>query len=435
MSAAPNPTKPGWAESWASKSAVAKRLQLSSIQTRIQIAVLVFLFSPLVGFALIGFGWNNYLWILGVPLLALGLLAWVALPVVAAGAIVYMVIRTIQQGMTPAPPQPAAAMVGDLPDDPSLAPVLAELKTVRDKLAAQQKAALLQGMPIVCLIAGALAVWVVSSSSGFNPLAVALVTGLPVLLGFFLISRPFEQQFREVFKSQVLPILLQRHGTLQRRSEALTRFTPAAEMGVVARHGEVLFDDVFSGMHAGHGVEIADAILLVPRSEEDRRGPRKTQHRVLAITLDLGRSVPATTAVIDAKRNRDYFAAPGSSYERLELEDVVFASVYHVYATDQIGGRALLTPAVMRRLVEAADGHDFMPPTLLAQGNKLQLFLVTYNERDLFEPASVRTADMATHVQVIDRDLAQLFAILDTLVEVADTLATPATGFSPTDLP
>lgn len=431
MSEPQNHSKPGWAEAWAAKSAVAKRLQLSSIQTRIQIGVLAFLFSPLVGFALIGFGWNNYLWILGVPLLAIGLLAWVTMPFVAAGAIVYLAVRSLRQGMVPEAPRPT----GPAPDDPGLAVAMAELKTVRKDLAARQSMALLKGMSIVGLIAAVLAIWIANSGGEFNLMGLAIGGGLPLIFGFFLISRPFEKQFRSAFKTAVLPILLQRHGTLRPRTGSATRFTAAAAMGVVGRHDDVLFDDVFSGVHSGHDVEIADAVLLVSKSEEERRGPRKTQHRVLAITLDLGRPVPATTAVIDAKRNRNYFATPGSSYERLDLEDVVFASVYDVFATDQIGGRALLTPAVMRRLVELSDGHDFMPPTLLAHESRLQLFLVTYNERDLFEPASVRIQDMATHIGAIDRDLGQLFAILDTLVEVADTLVTPSPRVSMTDLP
>lgn len=424
----PPSRKLSWTDAWNARSAVGKRLGLQSTQTRIKLAIMFFLFGPLVGSGLIIIGWENYLWVLGAPILALSLLGWVLAPFVAAIAILYVLFVTIRDTIAPAsqsdPTRDTATLATGDEGLAELGPSLAKLARLQGDIAARRRSALLSGIPVAAAVSLAVA-YAIVTTSGFNLLALVMGVGLPLLFGIMFVTRPFESEFRQAFKTEVLPVLLQRHGDLVRRAGARMTFSRAMAMGVIARHESIYFDDVFAGMYRGESVEIADMVLVSPRDGEGRPKTSKAHHRVLAISLTLPRPVPATTAVLDLRRRKKDFQAPAKPLERLDLEDVVFSSVYEVYATDQIGGRVLLSPAVMRRLVEIADGHEFLPPTVLAHDGVLQVFLATYNERDFFEPGRVSRSDMAAHVRTIDKDLVQVFAILDDLLTVAGTLTTP----------
>lgn len=431
------PSKPSWTERWLDKSAVERRLSVSATKSRLKLAVLFFLLAPFAGFGLIAIGMENYLWVPGALLLALGVLAWIVTPFLIGGGIVYSVFRSLRSDMTLTLAKGGTATprvdtnFGNGTDE-ILAPALTLLSQLQRDIAAQRRAALARGLPVAGLISLGLCIWIIKGGGGFNPIPLAIAAGFPLLFGLYLISSPFQSRFRLAFKDEVVPILLERHGALQRNSDYHITFPEAARAGVVLDHTEALVDDAFIGRHRDHAVEIADVVLLGPeRSRRENGRPTRAQQRLLAITLHLPQSVPVPTAVLDSKRDKTRCLSPAAPMQRLALEDVVFSAVYDVYSTDQVGGRALLTPAVMRRLLEVADGREFLPPTLHAEGGDLQLFLTTYDERDLFEPGSVAVADMASHVRGVDRDLGYVFAIVETLIDMAEGLNTPRLAASP----
>ena len=57
-----------------------------------------------------------------------------------------------------------------------------------------------------------------------------------------------------------------------------------------------------------------------------------------------------------------------SGLERVRLEDPDFESRYQVYSSDQISARALLTPAVMQRLMQLERHTQGDPPRKEPQG-------------------------------------------------------------------
>lgn len=447
--------KPGWTEKWNAKSAVDKRLTQDAAKKKFMSVVLFFALAPFIGGALIMIGQQNWLWIPGALIMVVGVLGWMIGPFVIGGGIIYAVFNTMKPdaAATFAGPAAAATPTGiDETTDAELAPILAQLDTLRHELARQRRAALTKVMPVIAVIVLLLCYWIIQSS-GFNLIPIALVLTLPLFFGMHFISAPFQSQFRERFKTDVLPSLLARHGDWRRRNDYSVDLSGSAAVSVVPTHRIVQVDDAFTGTHRAVPIDIADLVLLNPARtttameapesfdtnqkgqfeltkvmirapRSGRNDARKTAHRLLLISLTLDRPVPARTAVVDSRRDKSLFAGIDDAMQRVELEDVVFNSVYQVYSTDQVGARALLTPAVMRRLIEVADGKDFLPPTLYARDNKMLIFLATYNERDLFEPGTVAVADMGSHVRAIDRDLTNAFAIADTVIDMAAGLST-----------
>lgn len=78
-----------------------------------------------------------------------------------------------------------------------------------------------------------------------------------------------------------------------------------------------------------------------------------------------------------------------SGLERVRLEDPGFEARDQVYGNDQIGARALLTPAVMVRLMGLARQTEGDPPRLVAKHGTLRVALSKGKAEDLFEPPSI----------------------------------------------
>ena len=84
---------------------------------------------------------------------------------------------------------------------------------------------------------------------------------------------------------------------------------------------------------------------------------------------------------------RDFVQASG--LERVRLEDPRFEERYQVYSSDQISARALLTPAVMERLMELERHTEGDPPRLVAEYGTLRVALSKGKTENLFEPPSI----------------------------------------------
>lgn len=426
------PSEPNEPQSWESKSAVERRLSLSGASRKLEIGVLLFLLGPFVLFAVVAVTIQSGLGIIGIPLMIVGGLAAALAPFVIGGIILWTAFKAFK-GRVQTTAAPAAAFVADAgpvideETNSDLAPVLAELSRLQEKLAGHRRLALRLAMPVVLVLAVAACYGVITTQPRFDLIPVALVLVLPIALAYVLIPLPFQNRFKSAFKTTVLPTLLSRYGDLRQQDGHRVWLGGAMANGAVPKHTTNKVDDAFIGRHRGYDTQILDMLLLSPDTDTaSDANSRKTQHRVLAILLTLDRPVPAQTVVLDSHRDKSYHAGPGEAMRRVDLEDVVFSSVYEVWSTDQVGARVLLTPAIMTRLIEVADNSDFMPPTLYAVDNTFQIFLKTINERDLFEPASVALSNMGVHLRTIDKDLSKAFAIADTIIEMV--LALPTAG-------
>jgi hypothetical protein len=135
----------------------------------------------------------------------------------------------------------------------------------------------------------------------------------------------------------------------------------------------------------------------------------------------LPRNLSATTAVIVdggtfgnlAERLRK------RSLSRVRLEDPRFEARYEVYGDDQIGARALLTPAFMERLMALGDRPGFAMPVALAEGNRLIVAMPKAYSRDLFEPPGLRRkADGGRVLAELCSDIAAVLAVASSVIDL-----------------
>lgn len=426
-------------------SGVAKRLQTRRAKRWVLgIAAAIFL-VPLASVALLIL---NQPW-LGVPLMLVSAVIWSILPFALVGFVAWIVWRSFaanrpgvdkaegkrstipvqfQPVLTAASAAlpPAEAFVGrPAPaQDIDMASLVEELSAQRAEIARQRSKALAKTLPIG--LGGAIAIGLLLTlpQGGFNLWPVLILCLFGGLGAYIIGSVPYENAYRTLFKDTIVPRLLGRRGDMHRLKDYAADLSRAQKTGVIWPHSHFTADDAFAGTYAGYPLEIAELQLV--REQAGNYGRARRRHvrtrPTLVIRLTLDRPVPATTAVRDAAGDSEGLRNTDPALQRVHLEDVVFEQVYATFSTDQVGARALLTPAVMRRMLEMADGTDLLPPALLAEGRVLLFSIAAYGERNLFEPLSVAEPDMAKHVAALDKDLGYIFTIVDAMIDMAGAL-------------
>jgi hypothetical protein len=104
----------------------------------------------------------------------------------------------------------------------------------------------------------------------------------------------------------------------------------------------------------------------------------------------------------------------------VRLEDPRFEERYQVYSSDQIGARALLTPAVMERLMELDRHTQGDPPRLLAEEGTLRVALSKGKGEDLFEPPSIADpAHSSDMLLELSSDIASVLKLVDAVLELS----------------
>lgn len=246
--------------------------------------------------------------------------------------------------------------------------------------------------------------------------AVCLVV-VGAMAGYYSAVRDSGAVYARLYLDRVLPLLAGQFGDLSFRSPA--------QLDLRALNSERLFDDYdsavsnneFFGTHRGLPVSIATLLLTLGSGKQ-----RRVSFEGLLVEVTLPRSLKGSTEVIAStgafEQLRHWLKT--SNRQHVALEDPRFAQVYDVWSTDQIAARALLTPALMERIIalrgSAAniDGR----PLVVARDNRLTL-VIPRSGRDHFrapgvrEAAASRASVIALHVHI-----AGVLAVADAVIDL-----------------
>ncbi|WP_238934806.1 DUF3137 domain-containing protein [Maricaulis parjimensis] len=203
------------------------------------------------------------------------------------------------------------------------------------------------------------------------------------------------------------------------------RFETFREYSLLPSYNRRSFEDHFEGEREGCSFELYEAHL-----EQKRRSKNRTYYvtvfRGALIRITFPRKVEGITVI---SRDAGWFnglSALGKGYggkglERIGLVDPKFEKIFEVHGNDQVLARYMVTPSFMERLLaleEAMGGSKIRAMFDEASGQgELLIAAETYNR---FEAGSMSKplADKG-RVHTLVRELEELLAIIDTLVEPA----------------
>lgn len=408
-----------------------KRLELKFRRYVGWIPLLLFL-VPVAGFALVataissgsGFGWIGGL--LGFLLIAVtalvGMAISFAIPAAIIGAFGYAVWSYYRKSSAGSPQTAGPAMAAGPVQPQNFAQFsgeIAMLEELRQRLAAEAKRRVRLFVP-PALVVGLLLAWAFTtfggsgSRSSGSPLFVYLFmlafTGIGSWV--YAVGGP-GQRYALAFKRELVPRLLKGYGDLQHSIGTMPPLGRLCSYGVLPGYEEAKADDVFEGTYRGHAIRISEIDLTRKNDDDDIT----VFHGVL---IDVAVATPfrGTTVVADkAERGGSFFSAPDGLMP-VRLEDPVFNEIYGVFGSDQIEARAVLTPAVMQRLLVMSDGKAFFPPRFLIEGTRMSFALSQITPGSLFEPPGLESQDAAAHLAGLEGEIAMIFGLADAMVEM-----------------
>ena len=322
----------------------------------------------------------------------------------------------------------------------ALRPVLAELEAARLGVVRQVNTRAMTRVPLGA--AAGFGLWCLEQMSGrpdrdgvagvvWN--AVCLV-GVGAMAGYYSAVRDSSVAYAHLYLGRVLPLLAARFGDLSFRSPA--------QLDLRALNSERLFDDYdsavagneFFGVHRGLPISIA-TLLLTSGSGKERR----VSFEGLLVEVTLPRGLKGTTAVIAGtgafEQLRHWLKT--SNRQHVALEDPRFASVYEVWSTDQIAARALLTPALMERLLALGgsaaniDGR----PLVVARDNRLTLVIPRYGRDHFRAPGFRKAADSRASLIALYDQIAVVLAVADAVIDLDSAARAVAAADIPTLMP
>jgi len=286
---------------------------------------------------------------------------------------------------------------------------IARLETLRRAAARDARRRVMLYVPVGLALAIAVLTLPGRGGGRFGPIGDWLVAlfmlGFGIAVPWLIALSLPSDRYAKAFKRELMPLLLQRHGMLRHVEGAAPALGVLVTKGLLPRHDRASVDDAIIGTYAGYGLSLCEIAL------ERRSGKNETtvfDGVVLALSVDT--PFLGTTLVID--RNRP--APPGLS--AVSLEDPRFAAVYDVYGSDQVEARAVLTPAVMERLLTMADGGDFFPPSCLVERDRVTFAVAATGTRRLFEPPSLQAHDATAQLEHLRGELALVFELLDAMI-------------------
>jgi hypothetical protein len=223
--------------------------------------------------------------------------------------------------------------------------------------------------------------------------------------------------YRRAYKDSVIPHLLARFGDLSYRPAQEPDLKRLAKLGLIPAWGKKRIEDEILGTYRGCSVNIVEAEL-----ESGGKNSRVVFNGLLTELSFPGR-FPGTTIVakdsgIVGNAIHDFIEANG--LRRVRLEDPRFEERYQVYGSDQISARALLTPAVMERLMDLERRTDGDPPRLLAENGTLRVALFNAKGEDLFEPPSMANPLQGHDALVrLSSDIGSVLSLVDAVLDLA----------------
>jgi hypothetical protein len=298
--------------------------------------------------------------------------------------------------------------------DDDLGQILADLEANRKLTIARINRSAMWRVPLG--VAASIGLWVLAKQGDDPPDSGDLVIFMLVGggAGYAWGAYALEKAYRELYKSRVLPKLAAAFGDLAwRRAQPPLddfrrhRLFPDWD----AAHAE---DEIF-GTYRGLSLSIVE-LKLTRGSGKNRR----TVFMGLTAAVELPRGLSGITVIAPDRGPFGNFAERlrGGPCEPVRLEDPEFEKAYEVYGSDQIGARALLTPAFMTRFLELARSGRFGAPAALVQDNRL-LMALSRNGGDLFEPPSYfRPAAAGDALRRLQADIEAVLRAADAVIDL-----------------
>ncbi len=317
----------------------------------------------------------------------------------------------------------------------ALRPVLADLESARLEVVRQVNVRAMTRVPVGA--AAGLGLWCLEQLSGrsgrdgvagivWNALC---LVGVGAMAGYYSASRDGSAAYARLYRGRVLPLLAARFGGLSFRSPAQTDLQALNSERFFDDYDRAVSNNEFFGTHRGVPISIA-TLLLTSGSGKQRR----VSFEGLLVEVTLPRGLKGTTAVIAGtgafEQLRHWLKT--SNRQRVALEDPRFSQVYEVWSTDQIGARALLTPAFMERLLAlsgAAENIDGRP-LVEARDNRLTLVIPRYGRDHFLAPGFRKSAASRASVVALYDQIAGVLAVADAVIDL-DQAARSAAAASP----
>ncbi|RYE33285.1 MAG: DUF3137 domain-containing protein [Hyphomicrobiales bacterium] len=419
-------------EGWPSSAVALARQQRRA--KRIVQRVALFVIAGPVGLALLailifelgsGSGWS---FLVGLPLIAIAILTSLALPLLVP-ALFVLGAWALFRSYYKKPPASTATLsasteVAQQPVSP-LAAEVALLEALRGKLATEARRRTILFVPLG-LAAALLLYWLMIGRGGSSEGSPFVAFVIFVVIGgggawIWAVGGP-GGRYRKAFKESLIPRLLAAHGELTHSVGAKPDLSRAVTLGLLPAYSDLDADDGLAGRYRGRPVTISEITLTRKVNDNDR-----TLFQGLYVEIGVSTPFRGTTIL----RDRDA-EQPGNGLQRLRLEDPVFEEIYATWSSDQVEGRAVLTPAVMERLLVIADGKSFLPPLFLISQDRMVFALPTIIPGALFEPPGLETHVAAQQLASLEADFARVFALIDAMIDMHvavraphETLSTP----------
>jgi hypothetical protein len=321
-----------------------------------------------------------------------------------------------------------------------LRPVLAELEAARLGVVRQVNARAMTRVPMGA--AAGFGLWCLEQISGrpdrdgIAGVAWNLVclVGVGAMAGYYSAVRESSAAYAHLYLSRVMPLLAARFGDLSFRSPAQLDLRTLNSERLFDDYDSAVSDNEFFGAHRGLPISIATLLLTLGSGKQ-----RRVSFEGLLVEVTLPRGLKGTTAVIAGtgafEQLRHWLKT--SDRQHVALEDPRFAAVYDVWSTDQIAARALLTPALMERLLALSgsaaniDGR----PLVVARDNRLTLVIPRYG-RDHFRAPGFReaAASRASLIALYDQ-IAGVLAVADAVIDLDSAARVVAAAGIPAGIP
>ncbi|MGX1742595.1 DUF3137 domain-containing protein [Bosea sp. NPDC055353] len=413
-------------EGWPSSAVALQRQQRKAKRVIERIALFVIagpVCLALLAFLIFWLGSDSGWALLGLPLIALAALVSLALPVLVPALFVLGAWALIRSYYKKPPTTAGEALASSDATSPLVAEV-ALLEALRGKLAIEARRRTLLFVPLG-LAAAMLLYWLMIGSSGSSKGSpfVALVIFLVIGGGgawIWAVGGP-GGRYRKAFKESLIPRLLAAHGEMVHNLGAKPDLSRAVALGLLPAYDDLDADDGFAGRYRGRPITISEIAVT-------RKAGKSNQTLFQGLFVELGVSTPFRGTTI--LRDRDG-QQPGNGLQRLRLEDPVFEEVYATWSSDQVEGRAVLTPAVMERLLVMADGKSFLPPLFLVSGDRMVFALPTIIPGALFEPPGLETRVAAQQLASLEADFARVFALVDAMIDMHVAVRAPHEALPP----
>ena len=296
-----------------------------------------------------------------------------------------------------------------------LADVLAELEKTRQDLYAQAIARSMWRIPLGVAAGGVLWLWNQFGDEPDGVFGLLINLGIGGMAGYFWAFNALSRRYTRLYKDRVLPRLAAGFGAISYRQAVTPDLDRLRAQHIFAEFDDQSCEDELYGTYRGLDVSIME--LTLHKGDGDNR---QTVFTGLIAQVTLPRGLTGITAVIAdegvAGTVRDWFARSGRN--RVRVEDPEFEAAWQVYGTDQIGARALLTPAFMERFKQLAARAGFGKPLALADGNRLLIALPRWGASLFKTPEFGKPAANRETLAALHDGIAALLASVDTVIDL-----------------